>query len=291
MPDIALRFDKDMLVLSAPIDAVLSRQGVDVEQDKELFSLIEPEAVRDAYRLEQLAGAQCLVTNTEAITKARLSHRNMEDRATDIARSSLRILNDLKPQHILVEIGPTALPLDPSSAASLKQNRDQYAQAALAFGQDGFDAFFLNGMTNSLDLQCALMGIRKESDVPIFASMRIAPAELDAGDLIEPYTMMAEYGADVVGLATTAGLDQVIPCVEELVKQVERPLLVQLIVKKNDPKQQQVTKENPYYCPDTMIEAAARLRGAGVQFLRAEGDATPAYTGSLVVASEGFDVL
>ena len=29
MPDIELRFDKDMLVLSAPIDAVLARQGID----------------------------------------------------------------------------------------------------------------------------------------------------------------------------------------------------------------------------------------------------------------------
>ena len=50
MPDIALRFHKDMLVLSAPLAAVLARQGVDVARDLEYLNLIEPEAVRDALR-------------------------------------------------------------------------------------------------------------------------------------------------------------------------------------------------------------------------------------------------
>ena len=68
MPDIDMRFNKDMLVLSAPIDEVLARQGVDIEKDREFLSLLEPEAVRNAYRLESVAGAQCLVSNTAGIT-------------------------------------------------------------------------------------------------------------------------------------------------------------------------------------------------------------------------------
>ena len=48
MPDIALRFHKDMLVLSSPVAVVLARQGFDVEHDLEFANLVEPEAVRDA---------------------------------------------------------------------------------------------------------------------------------------------------------------------------------------------------------------------------------------------------
>lgn len=39
-----------------------------------------------------------------------------------------------------------------------------------------------------------------------------------------------------------------------------------------------------------MVAAAADLRAAGVQFLRAAGDATPAYTGVLAAAVAGQDV-
>jgi len=35
MPDIELRFHKDMLVLSAPIDAALARQGIDAARDRQ----------------------------------------------------------------------------------------------------------------------------------------------------------------------------------------------------------------------------------------------------------------
>ena len=61
MPDISLRFHKDMLVLSSPVEPVLSRQGFDLDQGLEFASLIEPEAMRDALRLSALAGAQCIV--------------------------------------------------------------------------------------------------------------------------------------------------------------------------------------------------------------------------------------
>ena len=72
MPDIDLRFGRDMLVLSAPLDATLARQGIDAPRDRQYLNLMEPDAIVDAFRLEAMAGAQCLVTTTEDITRARL---------------------------------------------------------------------------------------------------------------------------------------------------------------------------------------------------------------------------
>lgn len=60
MPDIALRFDKDMLVVSAPVSAALARQGVDVDRDLELMTVLEPDSIQEAMRLESMAGANVL---------------------------------------------------------------------------------------------------------------------------------------------------------------------------------------------------------------------------------------
>ncbi|MCL1798084.1 MAG: homocysteine S-methyltransferase family protein [Eggerthellaceae bacterium] len=306
MPDIEARFNKDMLVLSAPLDTRLAREGIDVEHDREFVHLVEPKMLRDMYGLELVAGAQCLVTNTAGITRARLSHVNMEERASELAQAALDIAHLLKPQHILAQIGSTELPLDATSAPSLRQNRDQYAQAALSFGEGAFDAFFLNSMTNALDMQCALMGIRKHSDKPIIASLclneegKLLGSLSDVGDAL---AMMVEYGADVVGFEWSASLEKIVSLVEDVKEKVVVPLVVQLAIKPQNPSQQALRSQapqqqtqdsretNPYSFPDTMIEAAARLRGAGVQFLRASGDATPAYTAALVAASSGFDVI
>ena len=51
MPDIELRFGRDMLVLSSPIDVTLARQGLDVSRDRQYLNLMEPDVVRDAFRL------------------------------------------------------------------------------------------------------------------------------------------------------------------------------------------------------------------------------------------------
>lgn len=294
MPDLALRFHKDMLVLSAPVASVLARQGFDVEHDLEFANLVEPEAVRDALRLNKVAGAQCLVTNTASITPARLAHRGMEDRAAEIVATGLAVANELRPQHVLVEMGPCGLPLDPTSKASLNENRDQYARAARACAGKTFDAFFLNGFANPTDLKCALMGVRQVSDALIMASVDVDGAGVLADgrhSLEEALEVMGECGASAVGFATAAGADDASALAERTVAASVLPVLVQLVVGVHNPKQGDATPENPYYCPDVLVGAATRLRAAGAQFLRAAGAATPAYTGALVAASEGFDVV
>ena len=322
MPDIELRFDKDMLVLSAPIDAVLARQGIDSARDRQYLNLMEPDVVQDALNLEMVAGAQCLVTTTEDITRARLAHVRMDDDAERLAREALAIANDATPQHILVEIGPTGLPLNSSSKASLNENRAQYADAARLFGNEGFDAFFLNGFTSISDMKCALMGVAQVSDKPVFASMANGEAALepvtvpsdgsstdaDAADqsashafsFYEPVEVPTFTGARKprTPLPIEQWPEAVAAMEVEYAQQTARltglPLLAQLYVdptlqgKKTSPLVPLADIEE--YTPDTMGPVAVKLYGAGVQFLRATGAATPAYTGALAATVAGLDV-
>ncbi len=294
MPDISLRFHKDMLVLSSPVTSAFERLGIDVARDTELTILLEPETVEEVYKLEIIAGAQCLVAPTRDITPARLAHAGMEARAAELAKSSLACAQTASPQHLLVEIGPCGLPLDPSSKASLNENRDQYARAARLFAEAEFDAFLLSGFTSCDDLKCALMGLRKVSDAPIMASVcldgegRLLDWRTQWEDALE---VMAEYGASTAGFETAADQEAACALARRGVAASNLPLLAQLKVGQRSVRQQGPTPENPYYCADTMMAAADALRRAGVQFLRATGDATPAYTGALVATTLGSDAL
>ena len=265
MPDIALRFHKDMLVLSSPVAVVLARQGFDVEHDLEFANLVEPEAVRDALRLNKMAGAQCLVANTEGIAPARLAHRGMEDRAAEIVRTGLSLARELKSQHVLVEIGPCGLSLDAASKSSLNENRDQYARAARACDAQEFDAFFLNGFANPADLKCALMGVRQVSGAPVFASV-----DVDADGMLadgrhtfeDALAVMVDYEASVVGFATAAPLDAAVTFARRASGAGRLPVLAQLIVREHNPKQGDATHENA--CGRRPVPACGRCRHAGL---------------------------
>lgn len=293
MPDIALRFHKDMLVFSAPLEFALAHQGIDAERDRGYLTLMEPEALRDALRMEQLAGAQCLVTATSAITPARLAARRLERDAARLAKASCALVRELAPQHLIVEIGPCGLPLDPSSKASLNEHRDQYVRAARLFADEQVDALFLNGFSNTTDLKCALMGAFQVCEVPLFASIDVdAEGALDGGreTLEEACAVMAGLDAAVMGFACACGPEQAASLARRARAAADLPLLVQLQVTRNAPKQGIPTEANPYGRPDSLISAAAHLHAAGAQFLRATGEATSAFTGALAATVLGLGV-
>ena len=297
MPDIQMRFMKDMLVLSAPLEAILAQRGFNMPRDMPYLLMMEPETVEDALRAAAMTGAQCLVAPTAGITEARLAHVRMREDAPRLAAAAIEVVRARKPQHILVEIGPCGLPLDPGSKTSLNENRTQYAQAARAFAGLQLDAFFLNGFTSIADLKCALMGIAQVSDAPVFSSVRVANGALEHGmegvgadvPLADAFVAMADLGASVIGFETAEPPEAAVSYARQA-GAFGFPVLAQLCVRERAPKQGGPTESNPYYCADAMEKAAVALYGAGVQFLRATGAATPAYTGALAATVTGLDV-
>lgn len=295
MPDIAMRFDRDMLVVSAPVDAVLERQGVDVGRDLDLFALLEPDSLRDALRLELMAGAQCLVATTRRMTPARLAHEGMRERLPEFAEAALLIAAGLSPQHLLVELEPCGLPFDASSRTSLAEHRDQFARAARAFEAAGaFDAYLLSGFADAAALGCALTGVRQVSGRPVLASVAVRADGLLANgrdDIEAAVATMADCGAAVAGVRTAAAPDAACAVVERAARACGLPVLAELEVRAADARRPASADAAPYGVPDAMVGAAGRLRAAGAQFLRAVGEATPAYTGALAAVMTGLDAL
>ena len=128
----------------------------------------------------------------------------------------------------------------------------------------------------------------------MFASVDVdADGVLSGGrhTFAEALEVMVDFEASVAGFATRAPLEAATSLARQACAAGSLPVLAQLIVGAHDPKQGGATESNPYFCPDVLVAAGTQLRGAGAQFLRAGGAATPAYTGALVAASEGFDVV
>ncbi|MBP5313735.1 MAG: methionine synthase [Eggerthellaceae bacterium] len=317
MADLINRFHKDVLVVGDDIDRALERRGIDIARDKANIMLLEPETLEDAYRVEGAAQAPCIVANTADLLPARLLKSNMEQSPDDLAHAALFAASFAKPQHLLVEMGPCGLPLDPSSKSSVVENRDQYAAFTRAFEKQnriarqgvyegvvldedgmmrdegmlpsGFDAYLLRGFCTIADMKCALSGMRMVSYEPIIAVIDVD----DEGNMADKTTLeqaacaMADLEANVLGISVACGFDTAISLAKRLKATAETlgfteeglPVFVELNI-----------KDKNYPTPDSMVEIGFALRDAGVQFIRAAGDATPAYTACLAAALYGAEV-
>lgn len=293
MPDIGLRLNKDMLVMSAPLDAVLARQGFDLVKDGNYLALMEPEVFSDAFRMERAVGANCLVTPTRGITPAHLAHARMQEDGATIARNLCDAALEHKPQHLLAEIGPCGLPIDVTSKNSLKEHRAQYQRALEFFEGCEIDGVFLNGFERAEELAVALDAVASDEGLPVFTSVRITDegALMRGSASLEDAARTAqEHGAASFGFETALDSDAAAALAARARKACDLPLLVQLFVKERDPRRPEPLPENPYCNPDTMVAASAKLYAQGVELLRATGEATPAYTGAIGATVAGLDV-
>lgn len=274
--DIEKRINKDMLVFSSPIEAGLKRLDIDIDNDLALANIFEPETIKNAIEPYVFAGAQCLVANTKNILQSKLAKTNSDNRIKDIAKAAIDIANSCKPQHTIVELGNCDLPLDDFNKFSLNEFKNQYVEAGRIFVDVGnFDAFFLTDLENISQIKCALMGIKQISDKPVIVSVRIDDdAMMNNKENIYDYAQtLSEFGATVAGFKTSSDLDVVEKICKRLRSGCNLPILVELDVNQS--------KDSPYWYPDTMKEACLVSNKAGAQFLRASGNARPAYAAVL----------
>lgn len=293
MADIQLRFHKDMLTLSTTMTKFFAEHDFDMSSELDYVILCEPELLEEEYRLESVIHTPVFVAPTNAITATRLAHERFEGRAVDLAGAAYAQAAAFKPQHIIAAIGPTGLPLDESSQASLKQNRAQYQNAVEALALQPYDGMYFTNFGDGFDAQCALVGARAVYDGPVFLSFDItADGMVTSGShtLSEACVLADEYGADVIGISSGERPERLLEFVRCMRLVTQKPLLVEIQVGPYQHNLLSLPDDNPYYAPETLVDLALTLQLAGVQFVRAGGYAVPAYTAVLNATLDGLDV-
>ena len=97
-----------------------------------MWFCVSPNSLKRLLSSKKSIDVPCFVTPTEGITEARLAYARFEGRSEEMARIAYEASAQFSPQHLIAAIGPTGLPLDPTSAVSLKQSKKQYHDAVLA---------------------------------------------------------------------------------------------------------------------------------------------------------------
>ena len=205
MPDISLRLGKDVIVVDGAMGTMLLREGIPADECGLLLNVLDPELIVHIHARYLLAGAQAITTNSFGGTRSKLRHYGLEDRLFELNSAAVRLARQARPQHILADIGPCGLLLEPLGTAGFDEVFEEYAEQVRALVSEGPDAILIETMADIADARCALLAAKSVCDLPILVSCTFDATghmELSGTDPETAAVILEAAGASAVGMST-----------------------------------------------------------------------------------------
>ncbi len=285
MPDIKMRLGRDVLVIEGAMGTMLHRAGLPAGECPELLNITAPEMVGQVHKLYALAGADCCVTNTFGGTAPKLAEYGMGDRVEEFNRAGVRIAKRDGAPHVLADVGPTGLVMQPLGTATFDEVFSAFAEQVAALAAENPDAILIETMTDIAEARCAVLAARSVCDLPVFVTCTFGLSgrmDLSGTDPETAAVVLEAAGADAVGMNCGLGPEQMLPLLERMASATELPLVVQ-------PNAGLPTLDRDGITvfpgtPNEMGAAADAFRAVGAAAVGSCCGSTPVYTGAIVDA-------
>jgi 5-methyltetrahydrofolate--homocysteine methyltransferase len=291
MPDILNRLGRDVLVIDGAMGTMLQRAGLPAGECPELVNVTAPELVAEVHRLYSLAGADCTTTNTFGGTAPKLAEYGLADRVAELNTAAVRIAKREGSAHVLADMGPTGLVMEPLGPATFDEVFSAFAEQARALASGGPDALLIETMTDISEARCAVLAAKSVCDLPVFVTCTFGlNGRMDLSGT-EPETaaiVLEAVGADAVGMNCGLGPEQMIPLLERMVSATKLPVIVQ--PNAGLPQLDESGETVFPGTPEEMGAFAAAAREAGAAMIGSCCGSTPVYSGAIVDAVADKDV-
>lgn len=290
MPDIMNRLGREMLVLDGAMGTMLQRAGVEAGHCPELLNVTVPEMVGEIIALYKMAGSDCSITNSFGGTRPKLEEYGYGDRVEEFNRAAVRIAKQYGAPHVLADIGPTGLVLEPLGPATFDEVFEAFAEQARALAAENPDAIILETFTDIAEVRCAILAVRSVTDLPIIASVTMGASgrmDLSGTDPETAAVVLEAAGASAIGLNCGLGPEQMLPLARRMVKATRLPVVVQ----PNAGMPVLAEDGSTVFpgTPDEMYRFASLAHEAGVAAIGSCCGSSPSFTGAIMDAVSGKD--
>lgn len=282
MPDIRMRLGTEVLVIDGALGTMIQRYEVPAEQCKDQLNLTAPEIIEQIARDYVFAGAECITTNTFGSSRVKLAEYGVEDQLAEINRAGVEIARRAGAQHVLADIGPTGLVLEPLGPAVFDEVFAVFAEQAAALASARPDAIIIETMTDIAEARCALLAAKSVTDLPVFVTCTFGlngRMDLSGTDPATAAVILEAAGADAVGMNCGLGPEQMLPLVQAMAAATALPIIVQ--PNAGLPRLEDGVTVFPG-TPDEMGEHAALFVDAGASLVGSCCGSSPSFTGAIM---------
>jgi 5-methyltetrahydrofolate--homocysteine methyltransferase len=285
MPDIKMRFHKDVLILEGAMGTMLQREDIPQDACFPHLNILDPELIASIHSMYKMAGAQCAITNTFGATRAKLTHYGLQDQVEGLNRAAVRIARSVHPEHVLADVGPCGLLLEPLGTARFEEVFEQYQEQVRALALESPDAILIETMADIADARCALLAAKSVTSLPVIVSCTFnqdGRMDLSGTDPATCAIILESAGADAVGMNCGLGPESLEPLLAQMADATSLPLIIQ--PNAGIPVLDSCGETLFPGTADEMAMAALRFRDIGAQLIGACCGSTPAFTAAIDAA-------
>ncbi|MCL4078629.1 homocysteine S-methyltransferase family protein [Coriobacteriia bacterium Es71-Z0120] len=290
MPDVAARLGREVLVVDGAMGTMLQRAGIPTEQPGIQLNLIAPDVIAEIHRSYVLVGADCVTTNTFGGTRPKLAQHGLEDMLDDLNRAGVRLARESGAQHVLADVGPTGLVMEPLGAATFDEVYAHFFEQVQALAVESPDAILIETMTDIAEARCAVLAARDACDLPVFVTVtfgRSGVMDLSGTPPETAAVILEAAGAAAVGINCGLGPAEMLPLVERMARATALPIIIQ--PNAGIPRIVDGATVFPGTA-DEMGSYAAKFVEAGASVVGSCCGSTPAFTGAIVDAAKHLPV-
>jgi 5-methyltetrahydrofolate--homocysteine methyltransferase len=165
--------ERGVLVADGATGTMLQKAGLPAGMAPERWNLENPNAVRALYRSYVAAGSDLILTNTFGGTRVRLKREGLDDRVHEINLAAAQLAVEAAGERALAvgDMGPTGEMLAPLGELTYEDALAAFAEQAAGLAEGGVHALLIETMSDISEIQAAIEGVRRVTDLPLLATM------------------------------------------------------------------------------------------------------------------------
>lgn len=166
----------EYLMADGGMGTMLMGIGLEQGDPPEQWNETKPEKIQWVHEQYLKAGSDVILTNTFGGTRFRLKLHRLQDQAYEYNRLGAAIARkaiDVVGRDALVagSIGPSGEIMQPVGDLSFEDAVDGFAEQARGLADGGADLLWIETMSDLTEIEAAVTGIRRATDLPIVSTM------------------------------------------------------------------------------------------------------------------------
>jgi 5-methyltetrahydrofolate--homocysteine methyltransferase len=165
--------EKRIVLLDGGFGTELIARGLPQGACPETWNMEKPEVVKEIHKSYFDAGSDVVLTNSFGGSKIKLESYGQGDRCFELNRAAAQLANETKPEgkFVAASMGPIGKFLKPMGEYDEQAFEEAYAEQARGLSDGGVDFFLIETQYDLKEALCAVRGVRKVTDQPVFITM------------------------------------------------------------------------------------------------------------------------
>lgn len=282
---------RDYLLADGAMGTMLMSIGLVQGDPPEQWNKTVPEKIQRVHEMYLNAGSDIVLTNTFGGTRFRLKLHNLQDQAYNFnklgAEIACRAVAAVGKEAVVAgSIGPSGEIMAPVGELSFEDAVDGFAEQARGLADGGADILWIETMSDLMEIEAAVTGIRRATDLPIVSTMTF---DTNGNTMmgvtpVHAFNFLKEQGLSAMGGNCGNGPEEIEGVIQKMYATSQA---FPLVSKSNAGIPQYIDGELHYNgTPEVMARHAVKVRDFGASIIGACCGSTPQHIQAMREALE-----